>query len=232
MSLKNNSIKVIFFDAGGVLFHEQVNPQDKLRKILNSRGISKNLIESALEKSSLAVNTYFRQGVEPKNWDEEKKLWKLVYKIIAAEADKTNPYFADELLMLTQFTNYYKLYPEVNHILEDLVDNYTLGVISNALPSVDLVFDFLEIRKYFKLITISSFVQMRKPGEDIYKYSIKQIGSNPSECLFIDDKLENIKSAKKIGMQTIHLKRPENDLYIIDDLIPIRKLNKSLVANE
>lgn len=230
--MKNNSIKVIFFDAGGVLFHEKVSPQDKLKKILNSRGINKDLIERALEKSSQEVNTYFRQGIEPKNWNDEKRLWEIVYKTVACEVDSTNPYFADELFMLTQFSSYYKLYPEVKSILENLADNYTLGVISNALPSVDWVFDFLEIRKYFKLITISSFVQMRKPGEDIYKYSIEQIGSKPEECLFIDDKLENVKIAEKIGMHTIHLIRPKNDLYVIDDIIPVGKLYKVKVDNE
>lgn len=55
--LKNNSIKVIFFDVGGVLFYEKISPQDKLKKILNSRGINKNLIERALDKSSQEVNT-------------------------------------------------------------------------------------------------------------------------------------------------------------------------------
>ena len=52
--------------------------------------------------------------------------------------------------------------------------------------------------KYFKHKIISGDVYCRKPDKRIYEITLNKAHKNASECLFIDDNLTNILSAKDI----------------------------------
>ena len=49
-----------------------------------------------------------------------------------------------------------------------------------------------------------------KPNIDIYELAIKRFNLIPKETIFIDDKLENINTAKNLKLHTIHLVDPSN----------------------
>ncbi len=88
---------------------------------------------------------------------------------------------------------------------------YNLYILSN-IPKVP----FEEIRerdeffKYFDGAVVSAYVKHLKPEKAIYKELLRNYSLNPEETLFIDDKLDNIKSAKELGISGIHLKTPES----------------------
>jgi putative hydrolase of the HAD superfamily len=50
---------------------------------------------------------------------------------------------------------------------------------------------------------VSGFVGMVKPDAEIYELLMKKYGLNAKECVFIDDRAENIKAAKALGMEGI-----------------------------
>ena len=50
---------------------------------------------------------------------------------------------------------------------------------------------------------------MIKPDKEIYNLSISRFNLIPKETLFIDDKIENIKTAQRLGFKTIHLNNPK-----------------------
>lgn len=54
----------------------------------------------------------------------------------------------------------------------------------------------------FKKHYFSFQIQMRKPDIDIYQYVIQDSGINPAESLLVDDREDNIKTAKDCGFQT------------------------------
>ena len=58
---------------------------------------------------------------------------------------------------------------------------------------------------------ISADVRIIKPSRAIYELLLKKYKLNAKECLFIDDNLDNVAAAQKIGIKSIHLKN-------IDDL--------------
>ena len=51
--------------------------------------------------------------------------------------------------------------------------------------------------------------------QNIFEYVIQDSGIKPQETLFIDDFLENIETAQRLGFQTVHLTRPRTlmDLF-------------------
>ena len=71
----------------------------------------------------------------------------------------------------------------------------------------------------FDGIIISGSVKTIKPHKDIYRMAIKKFKLNPVETIFIDDKFENIKAAKKLGFKTIHLTDPRKIKLEINKLI-------------
>jgi putative hydrolase of the HAD superfamily len=53
---------------------------------------------------------------------------------------------------------------------------------------------------------VSGFVGMAKPDEDIYKLLVDKYGLKFEECVFIDDRKDNIETARKLGMYGIVFK--------------------------
>lgn len=50
---------------------------------------------------------------------------------------------------------------------------------------------------------VSGFVKLVKPDREIYEYLLEQYGLKAEECVFLDDRSENIEAAKQIGMKGI-----------------------------
>ena len=48
---------------------------------------------------------------------------------------------------------------------------------------------------------VSADLHIIKPDERIYRYLLERYGLNPGETLFIDDRLENVEGARKVGIQ-------------------------------
>ena len=63
--------------------------------------------------------------------------------------------------------------------------------------------------KLFDGILISGEEKLIKPNLKIYKLAISKFKLEPKNSVFIDDKIANIKAAKKLGLNTIHLVNPD-----------------------
>lgn len=58
-------------------------------------------------------------------------------------------------------------------------------------------------------VFFSHKLNMRKPDEEIYREILRLSASNPTESLFMDDKLENLRGAHKTGIQTMQINSPD-----------------------
>lgn len=202
--------KVIFFDAGGVLFDTFVKSDDRIRNLLIERGYPLVTIDNAMNTAKKIELRFIT------NWDEEEQYYKSYYGTIANELGE--PLIANELFLFTHFATHCRLFPEVLEVLKEASTEYRLAVISNAMPSMDWIFDNLGIRKFFDSIILSSTVKEEKPGEEIYKVAMQQMKTSPEHSIFIDDKLENVETAIALGINGLHLDRTVTDLKnLIED---------------
>lgn len=208
--IDKDRVKVIFFDAGGVLFETKIRRPDRIRRILKSKGIEDSIITEGLKKAETYTQELIEGGKLIASWQDEKIYWSKYFDILTRDIQNKDLYLNEQLYHSIHYFHHCVLFPETKEMLEVLKEKYRLAVISNALPSMDWVFDLLELRKYFEKIIISAFVGIHKPDEKIYQEALKQMKIEPQYCLFIDDKEENIKAAQSLGMQGIHLKREEN----------------------
>jgi small GTP-binding protein len=69
-----------------------------------------------------------------------------------------------------------------------------------------------EIYKYFDGGIASCDVDYKKPDKMIYKILLKKYGLKAQNCLFIDDKSENVEMAKKLGMRSFVFRNGETDI--------------------
>jgi len=204
MNQTKTEVKTIFFDAGGVLFETFIKGDDRIRYLLIERGYQISQIDEAILKAKQTELPFIT------NWNEEEQYFKRYYGAIAEELGEIE--LTNELLFFAHFAGHCELYPEVKYVLEELNKEYKLAVISNAMPSMDWIFDRLGIRKYFDSIILSAFVNEEKPGESIYNIALNQANAKSEESIFIDDKLENIEGAERVGIRGLHLDRDKMNL--------------------
>lgn len=96
--------------------------------------------------------------------------------------------------------------------LKELGQNYNIYLLSNTNAIHMMWLDeylqehyemsIQDFTKLFKKHYFSFQVQMRKPDVDIYEHVIQDSGIDPAVSLFIDDREDNIRTAKACGFQT------------------------------
>ena len=213
MDQLNNEVKVIFFDAGGVLFETFVKGDERVNNLLIERGFQKSEIDHAIKNAKQTKLSFIS------NWNEEEQYFKRYYGTIAEELGDIE--LTNELFFFAHYAGHCELFPEVKEVLEALSKKYRLGVISNAIPSMDWIFDRLGIRKYFDSFILSANVGSEKPEETIYNSALEQLKARKEESIFIDDKIENIKGAERVGIRGLHLDREKLNLI---ELLKAQKL--------
>lgn len=68
-----------------------------------------------------------------------------------------------------------------------------------------LEYGLIDLSGHFQKLYYSYEVGMRKPDERIFRHVLVEQGFDPTETLFIDDSLQHIEPARKVGLNTYHL---------------------------
>ncbi|QQG39947.1 MAG: HAD family hydrolase [Candidatus Aenigmatarchaeota archaeon] len=112
----------------------------------------------------------------------------------------------------------FKLDADFKAVHEELKKNYAIAIVSNA--DAFLLRSLLKrfgIADAFEAVVISEEVKSAKPDAAIYRKACAALGVNASECVFVDDRQENLETAKDLGMTTVfHLVEPEKNEYKAD----------------
>lgn len=218
--IQHVKINTIIFDAGGVLFYINEFRNSIVNRVLLSLGYEKNKISLALEKAK-EIDSYYCSDISKiTSWVDEKQWLLKRYKIITETVDPGNNELRDKLSFLAFDTFQYTLFDETIEVLERLKNQYNLIVLSNATASLDWAFDFMDIRKFFSEIVISSYEKCVKPNRKIYEITLNRINKTANECIFIDDKVENVEMANEIGILGFHLDRKNGmNLYSFENML-------------
>jgi epoxide hydrolase-like predicted phosphatase len=113
------------------------------------------------------------------------------------------------------YNDVFSLNPPVLQIMKRLKRKYRLVLLSNTDT---MRFGFVK-KKFPEILIFDEYVLsfevgFMKPHPQIYKEALKKAGFPAKECVFIDDREENIKAAAKLGINGIHL-GPQTDLAAI-----------------
>jgi len=116
-------------------------------------------------------------------------------------------------------------FPKVIGLIEKLKrEGFRLSILSNMFPYQAKIIKEMNGHSLFDDIFFSCEKGLKKPDLEFYELAIKEMDVKPQECLFIDDKKENLLPAEKLRMKTVLAK---NQKQIVEDVWAIiRSKNK------
>jgi FMN phosphatase YigB (HAD superfamily) len=101
-------------------------------------------------------------------------------------------------------------------VIEQVKKHYPVYLLSNSneihydlyVRDLQLRFGYRDFDALFNKAYFSFDLHLAKPHEEIYEFVINQHELPPDKTLFIDDRIENIEGARKVGLKTLHLAPP------------------------
>ena len=225
-----NGIKHVFFDLDHTLWDFDKNSGLTFRKIFNINKIDVNLGE-------------FLEVYEPINlkyWKmyREERVTKpnLRYGRLKEAFDAIGVMVSDDMInhlsvaYIDYLTNFNHLFDGTVEILEYLQYKYHLHIITNGFEEAqERKMKNSNIRPYFKTVTNSEMVGVKKPNPKIFNFALQQAKANSSESIMIGDSLEaDIEGAEKVGMQAILFNHRNSDAKKVKVINHLQELKNHL----
>jgi putative hydrolase of the HAD superfamily len=111
----------------------------------------------------------------------------------------------------------FRFYHDAQRTLSVLSQKYKLGIIANQSRDVLQLLDQFNFNAFFKVIVISSEVNINKPDLRIFQLAMDRAANNSKYYVMIGDRLDtDISPANKLGMKTI---RYTNSLFRLQEPI-------------
>lgn len=186
---------VLIFDFGGVLI--EWNPY--------------NVYLRYFDGDKRAVERFFKE-IDFFGWNYEQDKGRSFARGVAVLSERF-PQYAELICAYdTEWENSIgALNQPVKAILERLkLQGYKLlGLTNFSLEKYKLIEDRLDFITYLDHTVISGEVGMAKPDHEIFELALRHAGCVADECIFIDDSLVNVESARQFGMRAIHFQSAE-----------------------
>ena len=77
--------------------------------------------------------------------------------------------------------------------------------LSNGVPEVmTRIRADRALEAWFDVVVVSCEVGVAKPDSMIYEICLSRLGTTPEKALFVDDRMENLEGAARVGIPTFH----------------------------
>jgi glucose-1-phosphatase len=187
--IKENKIKAVIFDMGGVLLK---TADATAREAIAQRfGVSRRELEAFVFSSESSLQSEEGKLSDVEHWHNVMRHFG---QPVGDYIQLYNAYFAGDYIdqRLLDFA-------------ASLKPTYTLALLSNAWENARTLlsqrFDFLDT---FDISIFSYEVKARKPDAHIYRVMLERLQAAPHETIFIDDVQENVQGAQALGMHALH----------------------------
>ena len=215
----NNQPKpqVIFLDAVGTLFGIRGTVGEIYGKIAAQRGVkvsSEHLNQAFLKTFQASSPLAFSEAELSQIPNLEFKWWQKIAHRTFTEAGVIDQ-FSDFNSFFVQLYEHFSL-KDPWFVYTDVVPALTiwqeqgieLGIISNFDSRLYQVLELLELRIFFRSITISSMTGTAKPNQAIFATALQKHNCLPQQAWHVGDSLkEDYYGAKKIGIRPFLIQR-------------------------
>lgn len=189
-------IKCIIFDLGGVVI-DYTNDDDYYPYLSKTSGASIRSIKKVIEGKLWADLD--------KDYITQKDFERVLAKKFKIEIKDVKWYFMYEKRA--------RLYMGTINIVKRLQKNYTVAFLSNIDRSRYTYTEEKLLKPYiglFKSKFASCEIRLRKPTRRVYEYVLRRMRLDPSEAVFIDNTLENVAGARKVGIKGVLFKNSKD----------------------
>ena len=206
-----NKIKNIIFDLGGVILNlDYTKTVDEFKKIglLNFQDLysqkMQNILFDDFEKGEVSSAEFISYLIDSENLKIKEIDFINAWNAMLLEIPMKKLEFIDALkkdykVFLLSNTNEI----HINKFEDDLKKNNMLN----------------QFYKCFDKVYYSSRMGKRKPDENCFKQVLEENQLVPQQTLFIDDSVQHIKGAKRIGIETFHLEKNKSIIDLVPDII-------------
>jgi epoxide hydrolase-like predicted phosphatase len=98
--------------------------------------------------------------------------------------------------------------------IRSLRARYRTGMLSNSWDRDGWAMaEKLGFADCFDVFVTSAEVGVMKPEPRIYHIALERLGISPQEAIFVDDFIENVEAARRLGMQAVRFIDPEQARY-------------------
>jgi len=191
-------IKAVIFDLGGVVLTS--SPLGKLELIERYLGIPPLKVKKNLKKGMESVKT---------GRLDELSFWKA---FVQSQGGYMHPNWTQ--IWVSYYEGKTQVNPDVIKILTQLKTlNYKNYLLSNTTPFHDLANQKRSVYSYFDQIFLSFKTHLLKPKKEAYLNLLSEVRLKADEVIFVDDRLDNVLAAEKLGIRSIQFKSA-NDLEL------------------
>lgn len=206
-------MKYLIFDIGGVLVYPRLGEWHipyRAAQILGPERASVIGTER-FERARKGCMSWLDEGRVVTDLDTERLLRRgfvldldrrLDWHMTDGEIARMTDDFTDDI-------ERYGFFDDVREWLARWSRTYTLGVLSDAMPSILGFLEQYGIRDAFAAAVISTHVGVTKPDARMFRAALEQLGAEPADCLFVDDRVVNVEGAVRAGMKAVQMSRPE-----------------------
>lgn len=196
---------MIFFDVGGTLVAERVDPGAEIASAVRRLGLV--AAPEDLRRALEALAHAYRVGVyAPSTLGGERTLWRtLATTCLNRLPGGATPERIEALSdTLEAYPAWYMPMPGMSELLRDLaVQGRALGVISNWPPSLPRLLEYHGLGP-FGVVACSGALRTTKPDPDIFRWALAEAGVAPGECWYVgNEAATDYGPAEALGMRAI-----------------------------
>ena len=197
-------IKGIVFDIGGVLIRTQ--DQSYRRKWETRLGLEPGGAAQLIFNSDLG-----RQAQVGRVTLQE--VWAWAGELLGLSADELAAFEHD-------FWAGDRLDHDLVCYIRELHARYRTALLSNGWAHDGRAMaEELGLADCFDVCVVSAEVGVTKPDPRIYHITLERLAIFPAEAVFVDDFIENVEAARRIGMQAVHFTDPLLARQQLEDLL-------------
>jgi len=201
-------ITATFWDCGGVFLTNGWDHAER-KKVIEHFGLDLNEFErrhtdpnDVWERGKINLHEYLQQTVfyVPRQFSESD--------------------FVAQMKAVSQI-----LYPPMIEFLQKLHSQRTsensVGIYMLSNESKELMayrIPQFGLTTLFDAFLVSAYIGLRKPETAFYECALDITQREPDQCVFIDDREENIAAAEKIGIRGVRLETPQQSIAALRQL--------------
>lgn len=186
-------IQVVVFDFGGVIAKADTAQMSNF--LMNSFGVDKEELSIALRNMQSHIA----------NGESEEEYWT---EFAASKNITLAPHWIDQWDAIIK--NSITEIPGTIALVKALQsEGYQTAMLSDVTQYQAKVIRKIGYYDLFHPVLLSYEIGVKKPDPEAFKILLKTLNEPASHVLFIDDRMENVDAAKKLGIDSIQFVSPE-----------------------
>ena len=199
-------IKAVLFDLDGVIVSTDGCHYRAWKRMADEEGIYfDEKINDRLRGVSRMASLEIVLERASRSYTEEEKV---------ALAARKNDYYRDLIRELTPSD----ILPGAMENLNELKENGILVAVGSSSKNTPLILRRIGLDAFFDAVSDGNNISRSKPDPEVFLKAAQMLGTDPADCLVVEDADAGIEAGRRGGMKTLSVKGAKGADYFAPDL--------------